>query len=55
MTNADKLRPLSEKEMAHFIFREIIANAKYCSIKECTDNDDCEYCMAEWLKQEAEG
>ena len=40
MTNADKLRPLSEKEMEHFIFREIIDDAKYCSIKECTEKEE---------------
>ena len=52
MTNADRIRTMSDKELAEFI-KHIKVRAAFC--KAVKDNDAFEeLCSAEWLKQPAE-
>ena len=52
MTNADRIRAMSDKELAEFI-KHIKVRAAFC--KAVKDNDAFEaLCSAEWLKQPAE-
>ena len=49
MTNADRIRTMSDKELAEFI-KHIKVRAAFC--KAVKDNDAFEaLCSAEWLKQ----
>ena len=51
-TNADKIRAMSDEELAEFI-KHIKVRAAFC--KAVKDNDAFEaLCSAEWLKQPAE-
>ena len=52
MTNADRIRAMSDKELAEFI-KHIKVRAAFC--KAVKNNDAFEeLCSAEWLKQPAE-
>ena len=52
MTNADRIRAMSDEELAEFI-KHIKVRAAFC--KAVKDNDAFEaLCSAEWLKQPAE-
>ena len=52
MTNADRIRAMSDKELAEFI-KHIKVRAAFC--KAVKDNDAFEaLCSAEWLQQPAE-
>ena len=52
MTNADKIRSMSDEELAEFI-KHIKVRAAFC--KAVKDNDAFEeLCSAEWLKQPVE-
>ena len=52
MTNADRIRAMSDEELAEFI-KHIKIRAAFC--KAVKDNDAFEaLCSAEWLKQPAE-
>ena len=52
MTNADRIRAMSDKELAEFI-KHIKIRAAFC--KAVKDNDAFEaLCSAEWLQQPAE-
>ena len=52
MTNADRIRDMSDEELAEFI-KHIKVRAAFC--KAVKDNDAFEkLCSAEWLKQPAE-
>ena len=52
MTNADRIRAMSDEELAEFI-KHIKVRAAFC--KAVKDNDAFEaICSAEWLKQPAE-
>ena len=52
MTNADRIRGMSDEELAEFI-KHIKVRAAFC--KAVKDNDAFEaLCSAEWLKQPAE-
>ena len=52
MTNADRIRTMSDKELAEFI-KHIKVRAAFC--KAVKDNDAFEaLCSAEWLQQPAE-
>ena len=52
MTNADRIRAMSDKELAEFI-KHIKVRAVFC--KAVKNNDAFEaLCSAEWLKQPAE-
>lgn len=50
MTNADRIRAMSDEELA-----DVIANGVGCVLKapHCMD-DDCTPCILRWLKQPAE-
>ena len=56
MTNADKLRAMTDEEMANKFFGscpQIFGG--YGMTKEgCPDFESCEECWLDWLKQEAE-
>lgn len=53
MTNADRIRAMSDEELAEFI-KKIKGRAELC--KAIKNNDAFEkLCSAEWLKQPAEG
>ena len=52
MTNADRIRAMSDEELAEFI-KHIKVRAAFC--KAVKDNDAFEaLCSAEWLQQPAE-
>ena len=52
MTNADKIRAMSDEELA-----EVIACPKglFARMDCFDDNRDCKHCALEWLQQPAEG
>ena len=52
-TNADKIRQMSDEELAEYLNNELDA----CCGKPCDWNDpstDCDTCWLDWLKQEVE-
>ena len=53
MTNAEKIRAMTDEEMAEFIIwkAQTFGNSDYCII-EC-DNGDCKECALDWLQQPA--
>lgn len=49
-TNADRIRAMSDKELAEFLMKPTRIIPKY----ECEDcENDCTECVLEWLKEEA--
>lgn len=56
MTNADKIREMTDEELSHFMQNDC-AKAKFYACKKFRINgcDDrvCEQCWLDWLKQEA--
>jgi hypothetical protein len=55
MTNADRIRAMSDEELADFL-----SQYKFCDICDegcdsCTYNGDCDKRLLQWLKQPAEG
>ena len=51
MTNADRIRAMSDEELA-----KVPAKFGYSCVfpqKECSESDACEKCLLEWLKQPA--
>ena len=55
ITNADRIRAMSDGELAQFIPNW--SYTKACKCDEQSDvgcNNECEKCVAEWLKQPAE-
>ena len=53
MTNADKIRNMTDEDMAKYYFRVFFRLVPYCNMKACDDDDDCEVCLLDWLKQES--
>ena len=54
LTNAQKIRAMSDEELAKFLY-----SGKFCDIceescEECRCNGDCESRLADWLKQPVE-
>ena len=50
-TNADKIRAMSDKELAEFLMKPTRIVPKY----ECEDcENDCTECVFEWLKKEVD-
>ena len=54
-TNADRIRAMSDEELAQFLYA-----CDFCNICEegcdgCSYHGDCERRLADWLKQPAEG
>lgn len=55
MTNADRIRNMSNEELAKFIPDWSYTNACKCDERPYVDcNNDCKKCVAEWLEQPAE-
>lgn len=49
MTNADRIRSMSDKELAEFLMKPTRIIPKY----ECEDcENDCTECVLEWLREE---
>jgi hypothetical protein len=54
-TNADRIRAMSDEELARFIPDWSYTNACKCDEQPYVDcNNECEKCVLEWLKQPAE-
>ena len=57
MTNAQKIRAMSDEELAEFIYRcemsEIDYAKTFCDL--CNGQYECDQCRLDWLKQPAEG
>ena len=55
MTNADRIRIMTDEELADWYFDKFFPCVPYCSIlNECPEHDDCKICLLDWLKQECE-
>ena len=57
MTNADRIRAMTDEELADCIYQDVLGVA--CRIKQERNESCSEYmcrdCLLEWLKQPAEG
>lgn len=51
MSNADRIRAMTDEELARFIMGETV---DYCHIGLCLDGETCVGCMLKWLQQPAE-
>lgn len=49
-TQADKIRAMSDEELAEFINRKIACDC--CSAKHCNSDERCEVDILQWLKSE---
>lgn len=49
-TNADRIRAMTDEELAEWIVHPIIS---YCQHDICDGEKDCAECALQWLKQEA--
>ena len=54
VTNADRIRSMSDEELAKFIPNWSYTNACKCGEHYVDCNNECEKCVAEWLQQPAE-
>ena len=55
MTNADRIRAMTDEELAKFIPDWSYTNACKCDQEIYVDcNNECDKCVLEWLKQPAE-
>lgn len=57
LTNADRIRAMSDEELAKFIPNWIYTNAYKCGehYVDCNNEcEECEKCVADWLRQPAE-
>lgn len=52
-TNSDRIRSMSDEELAAYYFTEFFRKVPYCH-ENCPAHDDCQLCLLEWLKQETE-
>ena len=54
MTNADRIRALSDEELAKFMDeRNACLRTHQRTVAECENYHDCKDCWLDWLKQEA--
>ena len=51
MTNAQKIRSMSDEELAEFLFN---GDVEYCHAGLCKDGETCRICCLRWLQQPAE-
>ena len=51
MTNADRIRAMSDDELAEFLAD---AAAEYCHVGLCEDGETCRICCLRWLQMTAE-
>ena len=52
MTNADRLRVMSDAELAEWFDRHA-AEPLWCVLPECPDHEECVKCILGWLKSPA--
>lgn len=52
-TNADRIRSMTDEELAEFMFRTF-GKAAWCLDNNCSPEESCVSCWLEWLKQESE-
>lgn len=52
MNNAERLRSMSDKELA-YIFAEMYLNHIEVCLKECPREHECDYCIEKWLKKDS--
>ena len=50
MTNADRIRAMSDEELAEFLDE----NADYCHVGLCEDGETCRICCLRWLQMPTE-
>ena len=55
-SNGDKIRAMSDEELARFIVRKSQCPDGYTSVfvPHCIEENGCEECWLEWLKKEAD-
>lgn len=53
-SNADRIRSMTDEEMAGFMFRTF-GKAAWCLDNKCPPEESCDQCWLDWLKQESEG
>ena len=55
-TNADRIRSMTNEELADWYFDKVSSCVPYCSMLQdgCPEHDDCKICLLEWLRQECE-
>ena len=51
MTNADRIRAMSDEELAVFLAD---ADVEYCHVGLCKDGETCRICCLKWLQMPAE-
>lgn len=51
-TNADRIRTMSDEELAYWYFNEFFRKVPYCRKDECYEDSPCEECLLDWLKEE---
>jgi len=53
MTNADRIRAMTDEELTDWYFDKFFPCAPYCSMLQdgCPEHYDCKICLLEWLKQ----
>ena len=52
ITNAMKIRAMTDEELAEWYFNSFFPKAPYCNKEECFEDSPCEKCLLDWLKQE---
>ena len=57
LTNADRIRGMTDEELAKWYFVKFFPTVPYCRAEECQAGErrGCIECLAEWLKEESEG
>lgn len=55
ITNADRIRSMTDEELANWYFDKFFPCVPYCSMLQdgCPEHDDCKICLLEWLRQES--
>ena len=54
MTNADRIRNMSDEELADILFDSCIDHIEVSSCERMFEKDSCKECVLEWLQSEAE-
>lgn len=53
MTNADKIRSMTDEELCHLLIKVDLHCPPYCDgLDGCENNRTCDTCCTDWLKQE---
>ena len=54
-TNSDRIRAMTDEELADWYFDKFFPCVPYCSILQdgCPEHDDCKICLLGWLKEES--